>query len=82
MQKYFTILLIKVGLTQNQLESSVRNSMISYVNLKNAESVIRDVDYALESANFNKLNFIARAGSFVQSQANEIEKNFVISILK
>ncbi len=56
--------------------------MISYVNLKNAESVIRDVDYALESANFNKLNFIARAGSFVQSQANEIEKNFVISILK
>lgn len=55
----------EVGSTQNQLESSVRNSMSSYVNLKNAESVIRDVDYAEETANFNKSNIIAQAGSFV-----------------
>lgn len=72
----------EVGSTQNQLESSVRNSMTSYVNLKNAESIIRDVDYAQESANFNKSNIIAQAGSFVLSQASQVEKNWVAQLLK
>ncbi len=66
----------------NQLESSVRNSLTSYTNLKNAESVIRDLDYAQESANFNKLNIIAQAGSYVQSQANNIDKQAVSQLLK
>lgn len=72
----------EVGSTQNQLESSVRNNMTSYVNLKNAESVIRDVDYAQESANFNKLNIIAQAGSYVLSQANNTEQNYISQLLK
>ncbi|MFV7790013.1 flagellin [Aliarcobacter lanthieri] len=72
----------EVGSTQNQLESSVRNNMTNYVNIKNAESIIRDVDYAQESTNFNKLNIIAQAGSYVQSQANEIEKNYISQLLK
>lgn len=72
----------EVGSTQNQLESSVRNSMTSYVNIKNAESIIRDVDYAQESSNFNKLNIIAQAGSFTLSQASQVEQNYVSQLLK
>ena len=71
-----------VGSTTNQLESSTRNYLTEYVNLKNAESIIRDVDYAEESSNFNKLNIILKSGSYAQSQVNDIDKESVISLLK
>jgi flagellin len=63
------------GSTQNQLESSIRNMQTTHTNLKNAESVIRDVDYAAESANFNKQNIIAQAGTYAMSQANAMAQN-------
>jgi flagellin len=66
----------------NQLESSTRNQMSNYVNIKSAESIIRDVDYSSESASFNKANIIAQAGSYVQSQANEIDQKSVLLLLK
>ena len=71
-----------VGAGTNQLESSARNQMSNYVNIKNAESIIRDVDYSSESASFNKANIIAQAGSYVQSQANEIDQKSVSLLLK
>ncbi|AXH10869.1 flagellin [Malaciobacter halophilus] len=63
------------GSTQNQLESAIRNQMTQKTNILNAESVIRDVDYAQESANFNKQNIIAQAGTYAMSQANAIQQN-------
>lgn len=63
------------GSTQNQLESAGRNLLTQVTNIKAAESVIRDVDYAAESANFNKQNIIAQAGSFALSQANSVQQN-------
>jgi len=63
------------GSTQNQLESAIRNQMTQQTNIKSAESVIRDVDYAQESANFNKQNIIAQAGTYAMSQANAIQQN-------
>ncbi len=71
-----------VGSATNQLESSVRNHITGYTNLKNAESIIRDVDYSEESSNFTKSNIIVNAGSFIQSQVNEIDQNSVLSLLK
>ena len=71
-----------VGAGTNQLESSARNQMSNYVNIKNAESIIRDVDYSSESASFNKANIIVQAGSYVQSQANEIDQKSVSQLLK
>jgi flagellin len=47
----------------------------THTNLKAAESVIRDVDYAAESANFNKQNIIAQAGTYAMSQANAAQQN-------
>ncbi|MFA7084403.1 MAG: flagellin [Arcobacteraceae bacterium] len=64
-----------IGSTQNQVESAVRNLMTQSTNVKAAESIIRDVDYAQESANFNKQNIIAQAGTFAMSQANQVQQN-------
>jgi flagellin len=63
------------GSTQNQLESAIRNLSTQQTNIKAAESVIRDVDYASESANFNKQNIVAQAGTYAMSQANTIQQN-------
>ena len=63
------------GSTQNQLESATRNMMTQQTNIKAAESVIRDVDYAAESANFNKSNIISQAGTYAMSQANQVSQN-------
>jgi flagellin len=65
----------EVGSTQNQVESAVRNLMTQATNVKAAESIIRDVDYAAESANFNKQNIISQAGSYAISQANSVQQN-------
>ena len=64
-----------LGSVQNQLESTVRNISITQVNVTAAESQIRDVDFAAESANFAKLNILAQSGSYAMSQANAIQQN-------
>ena len=63
------------GSTQNQLESALRNMATQVTNINAAESVIRDVDYASESATFNKQNIIAQAGTYAISQANAVQQN-------
>ena len=69
------------GSGQNQVESALRNMMTTKTNLKAAESIIRDVDYAAESANFNKQNIIAQAGTYAISQANSVQQN-VLKLLQ
>ena len=58
------------GSTQNQIESATRNMLTQKTNIAAAESVIRDVDYASESANFNKYNVISQSSTYAQAQAN------------
>ena len=70
-----------IGSTQNQVESAVRNLMTQSTNVAAAESIIRDVDYAEESANFNKQNIISQAGSYAISQANTVQQN-VLKLLQ
>ena len=70
-----------IGSTQNQVESAVRNLMTQSTNVSAAESIIRDVDYAEESANFNKQNIISQAGSYAISQANSVQQN-VLKLLQ
>jgi flagellin len=69
------------GSTQVQIESSLTSMATAQVNLLAAESVIRDVDYAEESANFNKQNIISQAGTYAMSQANAMSQN-VMSLLQ
>ncbi len=64
-----------LGAAQNRLESNVRNISVTQVNVAAAESNIRDVDFAAESANFAKRNILAQSGSYAMSQANAIQQN-------
>ncbi len=64
-----------IGSVQNQLESTIRNISVTQVNVKSAESQIRDVDFASESANFAKLNILAQSGTYALSQANAVQQN-------
>jgi len=64
-----------IGSTQNQLESTIRNISVTQVNVTAAESQIRDVDFAQESANFAKHNILAQSGSYAMSQANAVQQN-------
>ncbi|MBU0633356.1 flagellin B [bacterium] len=70
-----------LGSVQNQLVSTVNNISVTQVNVKSAESQIRDVDFAAESANFSKHNILAQSGSFAMSQANAIQQN-VLKLLQ
>lgn len=63
------------GSSQIQLESATRNLMTQETNIKAAESVIRDVDYAAESASFSQQNIISQAGTYAASQANTVQQN-------
>jgi flagellin len=65
------------GSTQNQIESATRNMMTAQTNIAAAESVIRDVDFAEESARFNKLNIIGQASTYAQSQANAVPQSIL-----
>jgi flagellin len=64
-----------IGSTQNQMISTINNISVTQVNVKAAESNIRDVDFAAESANFSKFNILAQSGSYAMSQANAVQQN-------
>ena len=64
-----------LGSVQNQLVSTINNISVTQVNVSAAESQIRDVDFASESANFNKHNLLAQSGSYAMSQANATQQN-------
>jgi len=64
-----------LGSVQNQLVSTINNISVTQVNVKSAESQIRDVDFAAESANFSKFNILAQSGSYAMSQANAVQQN-------
>ena len=70
-----------MGSVQNQLTSIVNNISVTQVNVKSAESQIRDVDFAEESANFSKYNILAQSGSYAMSQANAVQQN-VLKLLQ
>jgi flagellin len=71
----------EIGSTQNQMVSTINNISVTQVNLKAAESNIRDVDFAEESANFQKFNILAQAGSYVAGQANSQQQG-VMQLLR
>jgi flagellin len=58
------------GAVQNRLESTVRNLGITTENLSAANSRIRDVDVAEETANMTSLQILQQAGISVLAQAN------------
>lgn len=70
-----------IGSVQNQVTSTINNITVTQVNVKAAESQIRDVDFAAESANYSKANILAQSGSYAMAQANSVQQN-VLKLLQ
>ena len=60
----------KMGATQNRLQSIMNNLSITDENISAANSRIRDLDIAKESADMAKNNILVQSGVSVLSQAN------------
>lgn len=65
----------------NTLESTANNLRATLENTVNAESVIRDTDFAEEIANFTKQQVLVQAGTSVLSNANQTSQ-LVLSLLR
>lgn len=65
---------------QNTLESTASNLRATLENTVNAESVIRDTDFAEEIATFTRNQVLVQAGTSVLSNANQIPQ-LVLSLL-
>lgn len=76
-QKMLDKIRADLGSVQGQMVSTVNNISITQVNVKAAESGIRDVDFAAESAEFNKYSILAQSGSYAMSQANAVQQNIL-----
>jgi flagellin len=73
--------LARIGVGQNVLDFTTRNLKSAVVNVKAAESTIRDVDMAEEMANFTRSNILMQAAQSMLSQANQSSQS-VLSILR
>jgi flagellin len=65
---------------QNTLEATANNLRTTLENSVNAESVIRDTDFASEIANFTKQQVLVQAGTSILSNANQ-SAQLVLSLL-
>jgi flagellin len=65
---------------QNTLESNANNLRVTLENTVNAESVIRDTDFAMETASFTKNQVLMQAGTTVLANANQIPQ-LVLALL-
>jgi len=74
-------IMTNLGAGQNALESNIRNISVSKINVASAESQIRDLDFAKESADFNKNSILDQAGIFALTQKNVVQAN-VLNLLK
>lgn len=66
---------------QNTLESTANNLKTTLENTINAESVIRDTDFAEEIANFTKYQVLQQATTSVLGNANQLPQ-LVLSLLR
>eukprot|EP01022_Parablepharisma_sp_SALTPOND_P011707 TRINITY_DN14963_c0_g2_i1.p1 TRINITY_DN14963_c0_g2~~TRINITY_DN14963_c0_g2_i1.p1 ORF type:complete len:550 (-),score=24.58 TRINITY_DN14963_c0_g2_i1:136-1785(-) len=80
-QKQLDKIRADIGSVQIQLVATINNISVTQVNVKAAESQVRDVDFASESSNFSKHNILAQSGSFAQAQANAVAQN-VLKLLQ
>lgn len=69
------------GAAQNRLETSIRSIGMTAENLAAANSRIRDVDVALETANMTSLQILQQAGVSILAQAN-VSSQLALTLLQ
>jgi flagellin len=69
-----------IGAFVNRLEHAINNLMVSQTNQQAAESLIRDVDFAHETAEFTKNQILVQSGTAMLAQSNMTPQN-VLSLI-
>jgi flagellin len=64
-----------LGATQNRLEATMSNLSSMHENLASANSRIKDVDVAEESASFTRSQILSQAGTSMLAQANSLPQS-------
>lgn len=67
----------RIGANVSRLESAINNLSASKINTLASESQIRDLDYAEESINLNRMKLLARAGAFARAQSENVSRQIV-----
>lgn len=62
----------EIGAKQNRLNATISNLAITHENVSAANSRIRDVDYASETAEFTQSKILQQSGMSVLAQANNL----------
>ncbi len=70
-----------IGAMTNRLEHNVNNLMNTRQNTQAAESLVRDVDFATETAKFTKNQILSQSATSMLSQAN-MSKQGVLQLLQ
>ena len=70
-----------LGAQQSRLNSAIGNLGIQIENYKGANSRIRDVDFAAETASFTQNRILSQAGASILAQANQ-EPELVMTLLR
>lgn len=70
----------KIGAFINRLEHAINNLMVSETNQQAAESMIRDVDFASETANFSRNQILIQSGTAMLAQSNMVPQS-VLSLI-
>jgi len=70
-----------MGAFINRLEHAINNLQVSNTNQQAAESLIRDVDFAHETASFTRSQILTQSGTAMLSQANMVPQG-VLSLLQ
>jgi flagellin len=70
-----------IGAYINRLEHAINNLNISNTNQQSAESLIRDVDFANETAKYTRNQILTQSGTAMLAQANAVPQS-VLQLLK
>jgi flagellin len=70
-----------LGAMQSRMNSTITNIDVTSENLASAQSRIRDVDYAAETANLTQNRILSAAGTAVLTQANAVPET-VLQLLR
>ena len=71
----------RFGATQNRLESTINNLSTSSINLQEANSRIRDTDFASEASELLRRQILEQAQIAVLGQANNLSRSNAIKLL-
>jgi flagellin len=73
----------RVGAVQaNAIEATADSLLVSYNNLSDSESRLRDTDYAWESAQYSRHQIIYQAATAMLAQANQVPQTVVQRLLQ